>query len=263
MDVAVPGGTGRLGRRVVEELIARGHDVRVISRRAPQPALAGSTHHPVDLVTGVGLDDALSGVDVVIDATNVRGGGRTACPMSVIGTGRLLDGEARAGVAHHVAISIVGIDDVPLSYYRAKRVQEELVERGRVGWSLLRATQFHELLDWLFEATARVGIVPAPRFPVAPVDARVVARVLAGAAEAGPGGRLASVGGPRADPLGALARDWVRARRRRVLALAPPLPRAARRALLRGALVPTAGAIRGGPSFAAWLRAASEATVVA
>lgn len=261
MEVAVPGGTGMLGRRVVEELVTRGHDVRVLSRRPPQQPQPGSTHHAVDLVTGVGLDDALAGTDAVIEAANTAGSERRASPVLVDGTRRLFDAEARAGVRHHVAISIVGIDDVAFSYYRAKRAQEQVVEQGRVGWTLVRATQFHELLDWLFTITARAGIVPAPRFPVAPVDARVVARVLADAAEAGPDGRLAPVAGPQAEPLGELARDWARVRRRRVLALAPPLPRAARRALVGGALVPGEGAIRRGPSFGEWLRATSAASV--
>jgi uncharacterized protein YbjT (DUF2867 family) len=254
VNIAVPGGTGTLGRAVVEELVRRGHDVRVLSRRPPCRPQPGSTHHAVDVATGAGLEDALAGVDAVVDATNTPGSGRKATPLLVDGTRRLLAAEAQAHVGHHVAISIVGIDTVPLSYYRAKLAQEQVVQEGPVPWSIVRATQFHDLLDWIFATTARARIVPAMSFPLAPVDPRVVAAVLASAAEAGPGGRLAPVGGPEAAPLGALARAWARAREQRVLALALPLPRGMGRALRAGALVPGAEAITGGPTFGEWLR---------
>jgi uncharacterized protein YbjT (DUF2867 family) len=68
VNIAVPGGTGTLGRAVVEELVGRGHAVRVLSRRAPRRPPPGSTHHEVDLATGAGLDAALAGVDAVVDA---------------------------------------------------------------------------------------------------------------------------------------------------------------------------------------------------
>jgi uncharacterized protein YbjT (DUF2867 family) len=254
VNIAVPGGTGTLGRAVAAELAARGHDVRVLSRTPPRRPQPSSTHHQADLATGAGLDAALAGVDAVIDAFNTAGNGRKAARTLVGGSRRLLDAEARAGVGHHVAISIVGIDVVPLSYYRAKLAQERIVQAGAVPWSIARATQFHELLDWLFGATARAGIVPAGRFPVAPVDPRFVATVLADAAEGGPGGRLAPVAGPQAAPLGELARTWARARERRVVALPLPLAPRMRRALRGGALVPGADAITGGPSFGEWLR---------
>jgi uncharacterized protein YbjT (DUF2867 family) len=255
VDIAVPGGSGTLGRAVVEELVGRGHDVRVLSRRPPQRPQPGSVHHKVDLVTGAGLRPALAGVDAVVDATNTAGSGRKATPLLVDGTRRLLDAEAGEAVGHHVAISIVGVDIVPLSYYRVKLAQEGIVEAGPVPWSIVRATQFHELLDWLFGMTARAGIVPAISFPVAPVDPRFVAGVLADAAETGPGGRLAPVAGPRAAPLGELAREWARARRRLLVALPLPLFPAMRHALTGGGLVPGPEAVTGGPSFGEWLRA--------
>jgi uncharacterized protein YbjT (DUF2867 family) len=242
-----------LGRPVVAELVRRGHDVRVLTRNPPRRPQPGSTHHAVDLVSGVGLRDALAGVDAVVEATNTPGSGRKATPVLVGGTRRLLETEALEGVGHHVAISIVGVDAVPLSYYRAKLAQERLVEQGAVAWSIVRATQFHELLDWIFTTTARARIVPAMGFPLAPVDPRVVASALADAAEAGPGGRLAPVRGPQAAPLRELAHDWARARDRRVLALALPLAPRMKRALAGGALVPGDEAVTGGPSFAEWL----------
>lgn len=253
-----------LGRPLVAELRRRGHDVRVLSRTAPRHPEPGTTHHSVDLVTGAGLRDALAGADAVVEAANTPGTGRKARPVLVGGTSQLLAAERLEGVEHHVAISIVGADAVPgFSYYAAKRAQERLVEQGPIPWSIVRATQFHELLDWVFATTARARFVPANRFPIAPVDPRVVAAVLADAVEAGPGGRCAPVAGPQAAPLGELARDWARARRRRVLAVALPLPGAPRRAVMSGALVPGDDAITGGPSFGAWLRAPDAEAVAA
>jgi uncharacterized protein YbjT (DUF2867 family) len=252
-----------LGRPVVAELVRRGHDVRVLSRNPPRLPQPGSTHHAVDLVSGAGLRDALAGVDAVVEAANTQGSGRKATPVLVDGTRRLLDAEALEGVGHHVAISIVGVDAVPLSYYRAKLAQERLVEQGPMAWSIVRATQFHELLDWIFTTTARARIVPAMGFPLAPVDPRVVARALADAAEAGPGGRLAPVAGPQAAPLRELAHDRARARGRRVLALPQPLARGMRRALAGGALVPGDEARTAGPSFAEWLRSRDPQPAVA
>lgn len=248
-----------LGRPLVAELVRRGHDVRVLTRTPPQPQQAGKRHHVVDVAAGAGLREALDGADAVIDATNTPGRGRTAWPVVVDGARRLLAAEAQAGVGHHVAISIVGIDSVPFSYYRAKLAQEELVEQGPVPWSIVRATQFHELLDLVFTTTARAGIVPASAFPVAPVDPRFVARVLADAAEAGPGGRLAAVAGPDTERVGEFARAWARERGRHVVALPMPLPRAARRALMAAALVPDRDrAVTGGPSFGEWMRHADR-----
>jgi uncharacterized protein YbjT (DUF2867 family) len=263
MDIAVAGGTGMLGGHVVAELARRGHDVRVLSRRPPHAPVPGTTHHAVDLVSGDGLRDALAGADAVVEAANTPGTGRKATPVLVEGTRRLLAAEAREGVGNHVAISIVGIDAVSFSYYEAKRAQERLVEQGPVGWSIVRATQFHALLDWIFTTTARAGFVPGNRFALAPVDAQLVARVLADAAEAGPGGRLPPVAGPQAAPLRELGRGWAQARGRRVRPIALPLPRRNRRALMDGALVPGEDAVTGGPSFGDWLRAPEAQELVA
>jgi uncharacterized protein YbjT (DUF2867 family) len=258
VEVAVAGGTGLLGAPLARELAARGHAVRVLSRHAPARLPAGAEHHAIDLVSGAGLGDALAGAEVVVNASNRGPTGRRAAPVIVAGAQRLLAAAARAGAAHHVGISIVGIDAVPISYYRAKLAQEAAVERGPVPWSIVRATQFHEVLDRGLRITARAGLVPGLRFPLAPVDPRFVARVLADAAERGPGGRLAPVCGPQSAPLSELARDWTRVCGRHALAVTPPLPRRARRALEAGALVPGPEAVRGGPSFGDWLLAAGD-----
>lgn len=251
MEIAVAGGTGVLGRQVVEELARRGHAVRALSRRAPERMPAQAEHRVVDLATGAGLRDALAGADAVVDAANRPD--RRAATVLVDGTQRLVAAAAAERVGHVVEISIVGIDAVPFSYYKVKLEQERIVERGDVPWSIVRATQFHQLLDMVFGKMGRLGVVPSGRFPVAPVDPLVVARVLADTAQGAPAGRAGEVGGPRAEPLADLARAWAAANRRHVVRVALPMRRALRETLAAGALVPAGGAVGDGPTFAQWL----------
>lgn len=257
MDVAVIGGTGVLGRLVAAQLAARGDAVRLVSRTAPaagSPAAAlvaaGAQHRAADLRSGEGLAAALAGVDAVVDASNDA---RAARQTLVEGGRRLLAAEAAAGVGHHVAISIVGCDRTPLGYYRAKTEQEQVVASGPVAWSLLRATQFHQLVDGLFAGAARAWLLPVSGARVQPIDPAVVAVRLADAAHAGPGGRLPDLGGPRVQTLAELAAAWRAGHAgRRLLRLPLPLPPRLGRALRDGALTTPDGAADG-PDFAQWL----------
>lgn len=179
---------------------------------------------------------------------------RRATEVLVDGTRRVSAAAAAAGVGHHVLISIVGIDDVPMSYYRVKVMQEGVVAKGETPWSIVRSTQFHALLDRVFSGTARVGLLPAPRFPLQPVDARTVARVLADAVEGPPLRGRVDVAGPEVVSLPELARRWRSATGRRALPVPVPLTGAVGRELRRGALTAPDAALAESPSFVAWLR---------
>jgi uncharacterized protein YbjT (DUF2867 family) len=255
VEIAVVGGTGTLGSRVVQELAARGHGVRVLSRRAPQQPVADSEHRPIDLSTGDGLREALAGVDTLVDAAGSGGIGKQAWAVHVDGTARLLAAARAEHVSHVVGISIVGIDKVPFSYYRAKLEQERVIEQGGVPWSIVRATQFHQLLDIVFGAAARLRILPLAPFPIRPAAPEIVARVIADIAQQGPAGRSAPVAGPEVATFAELARVWKDVRERHVVALRVPFKWSARRALMAGAILPGSEAVTGGPDFAAWLRA--------
>ena len=161
MRIAIAGGTGTLGRPVAAELSERGHEVRVLSRHAPE--------YQVDLTTGAGLAAALDGCQVVVDASSSPP--RTAAAVLVAGNRRLLDAGREAGVEHHVCVSIVGCDRLPIGYYRVKTEQEDVVVRGPVPWTIVRATQFHELVAGFFGAAARYGVVPTPRGVLQPIAA--------------------------------------------------------------------------------------------
>jgi uncharacterized protein YbjT (DUF2867 family) len=192
MRVAVVGGTGTFGARAVAEFLERGHEVRILSRRAPN-GTGAEFHRRVDLASGEGLPEALSGVEVVLDASNATRPGAMR-KVLVRGTERLLRAEAEVGVRHHVVLSIVGIDLVPFPYYRVKLVQERAVLGGPVPASVLRSTQFHQLLDRIFAATARYGFLPGGRIPLQPVDPGEVARDLVRAMSSSRGRRCARSG---------------------------------------------------------------------
>lgn len=247
MEIAVVGGTGTFGRALAAELAGRGHAIRILSRQAP--AHGAAQHHRVDLVTGAGLVAALDGADVLVNAANDAG--RGAAAVLIEGTRRLLTAAAEADVAHHALISIVGIDDVPSSYFRTKVEQERLMRESDGAWSILRAAQFHQLVDQAFTAMARIGLSPRSRIELQPVDPREVAVAMADAIEGGPWGEGREVAGPELRTVSELARIWTRATGRRLLPLPLPLVGSAASAARRGAL--TAPEASGRLGFAGWL----------
>jgi uncharacterized protein YbjT (DUF2867 family) len=248
--IAVTGGTGTLGAPLVAELAARRDDVLVLSRKPPRKLPDGAAHRRVDLTDGAGLDEALAGVEVVVDASNSSP--RDAGPVLVEGTQRLLRAGAAAGVRHHVGISIVGCDRVPIAYYKVKVEQEQAIAAGEVPWSLLRATQFHHLLAWAFESAARRRVSPRGSARLQPVDVRMVALRLAEAAHREPEGRLHDIAGPEPSTLGDLARVWSHVKGRRLLPLRIPMVGKVGRPLREGALCDESAA-GGGPTFQHWL----------
>lgn len=256
MRVGVVGGTGTLGALVVAELSRRGHEVYALTRRAPQKS-GQVAHRRVDLTTGEGLAEALSGLEVVVDASNASGMGRTMRAVLVDGTVWLLHAEAQAGVAHHVLVSIVGIEDLPMSYYRIKLEQEQALAAGSIASSVLRSTQFHPLVASMLGSAARFGIVPTGRALLQPVDPLEVARLLGERLTTEPWGERLEVGGPEILSLSELARVWRRTLRRRAIPVPVPLPGRIGRALRAGALISRDGIRRDG-TFGSWLRGDDE-----
>jgi uncharacterized protein YbjT (DUF2867 family) len=184
--IAVAGGTGCVGRLVVAAARQRGDDVVVISRATG-----------VDVTTGAGLAEALRNVDVVIDVTNSPAfSARAAVGFFERETTNLLTAERAAGVGHHVALSIVGIDRVPTGYYAGKLRQKQLIEAGDRPWTILRATQFHEFAAQLRQRAAIGPLVLVPRMRSATVAARDVAEELVRLAGAPPSGRAVDLVGP-------------------------------------------------------------------
>lgn len=244
LTVAVAGGTGTLGSAVAGELRGRGHRVRVLSRHSPD--------HPVDLTTGQGLAEALAGCDVVVDASNSTSPKKARTTL-VDGSRLLLAAEERAGVGHHVGISIVGCEKVPIGYYRTKVAQERVVESGPVGWSMVRATQFHELVAGALAPLARCGVHPLPKARLQTVAAVEVAHAVADVAERPALRGRVEVAGPEITDLRDLGLQWRAAHRSRVLPVPLPLPGTVGRALRAGALTTDRPDVRGTTTFAQWL----------
>lgn len=249
MKVAVVGGTGQLGKPLVAELAARGDEVLVLSRKPPRKLPEGTSHRSVDLTGGAGLAEALARIEVVVDASNSNP--RDAAPVLVEGTKRLLHAGAQAGIRHHVAVSIVGCDRVPIAYYKVKVEQEEAIAAGEMPWSLLRATQFHSLIAWALGQGGRFRIVPTGSAQLQPIAPEVVAGRVAEVVHAEPAGRLADVAGPEVRTLTELARAW-RGAGHRALPLRIPMVGSIGRPLREGALCDPAAAA-GGPTFEEWL----------
>ncbi|MBJ7329910.1 MAG: NAD(P)H-binding protein [Solirubrobacteraceae bacterium] len=249
--IAVVGGTGTLGTPVVAQLAARGHEVLALSRTAPDSLPGGAQHRVVDLVTGEGLADALAGAEVVIDASN--GTPRGAEAVLVDGTRRLLAAERKAGVGHHVGVSIVGIEDVPMGYYRTKVAQEQAIEAGDVPWTILRATQFHDLIGMALEATSRFRMLPGFKAQLQPVDVRDVAVALADLAEGEPRHAREEIVGPEIVELRDLATAWKTANHRHAVVVRAPFPTALGRALRDGGLTDADAPRHGEITFGEWL----------
>ncbi|MCX5337898.1 MULTISPECIES: SDR family oxidoreductase [unclassified Streptomyces] len=209
--ILVTGGTGTLGRLVAERLRADGHEVRVLSRHT-QP-------YAVDLREGgAALDVAVEGVDTVVHCATTPTGGDEKAAANLIAAAR------RAGVGHLVYISIVGIDRVPFAYYRTKLAVEKQVEESGLGWTVLRATQFHDLLVRVFRAVAKSPVMMLPAgVSDQPVEVAEVADRLAELAAGSPAGRVADLGGPEVRSFESLARAYVKATGRRRAVVNVPL----------------------------------------
>ncbi|GAB3401303.1 NAD(P)H-binding protein [Schumannella luteola] len=191
MIIAIAGATGTVGRHITRAALARGHEVRLLSRR-----------EGVDVAGGEGLDAALDGSAAVIDALGTSTlSQRKAVAFFSTTTRNLLAAEQRHGIGHHLALSIVGIDGIDTAYYAGKLAQERLVAAGPVPHTIARTTQFHEFAEQIAVRAALGPIVLAPRTLTRPVAAREVGVHLVELAEAGPSGRAPDLIGPRDETL--------------------------------------------------------------
>ncbi|MFI1385621.1 SDR family oxidoreductase [Embleya sp. NPDC020886] len=207
MRIAIAGATGNIGALTVAALERDGHDVVRISRSLG-----------VDLLTGDGLDQALAGVEAVVDATSAPATDRDGT-VTYFGTStrNLLAAEERAGVRHHVLLSIVGIDRVEgNAHYAGKREQERLIVEGAVPWTIVPATQFHDFAATVVSWTEQDGVAPIAPLLVQPIAPADVADVLADVATGEPRGRHVGIAGPETQDLVDMARRTNQARGRTV-----------------------------------------------
>jgi uncharacterized protein YbjT (DUF2867 family) len=232
MTVLLTGGTGTLGRLLLPRLRAAGLDVRVLSRRpSAEPGFVVG-----DLDTGAGIEAATAGVQTILHCAGDAKGDE-------IKTRHLV--RASAGASHLIFISVVGADRVPVvsgvdramfGYFAAKRAAEVVVEESGIPWTILRASQFHELTLTVVRQMAKLPVIPVPagvRFQ--PVAGAEVADRLAELALGGPGGLVPDLAGPRVYGMDELIRGYLRSAGKRRLLVPMRLGGGAYRAIRGGA----------------------------
>src|SRR5256886_2142187 len=247
--IAVTGATGRVGSHLVEILEQRGHDVVPIARSKG-----------VDVVSGEGLDEALTGAETIIDtATGPSPDQQQATAFFTASARNLQRAGAAAGAKRIVVVSIIGIDKFQGGYNAAKVVQEQTLLEGPLPVRIVRAAQFHEFVDQLVGWMIQDGVAYLPEMQTQLVAARVVAEALADAAEEPEiqNGRITEVAGPQAERLADAAAELFASRGDSIEireGRQPGDPDATAHAA--GARLPNPGAKLAGPSFEEWLAAA-------
>jgi uncharacterized protein YbjT (DUF2867 family) len=210
--ILVTGGSGTLGRHVVSRLRAGGRDVRVLSRRA-HDAEDGVAHVIGDLLTGEGVEAAVTGVDTIVHCAGT-------IKDDVKMTQTLVGAASRGGALHVIYISVVGTDRIPVVgfgrlafvYFRNKRDAERVVAESGLPWTTLRATQFFELFLTTAKGLTKLPMAPVPaRFLFQPGDVDEVAARLVELALGEPAGYVADLGGPRVYRMVDLIKSYARA----------------------------------------------------
>jgi uncharacterized protein YbjT (DUF2867 family) len=261
--ICVAGGTGQVGREVVRLALAAGHSVAVLSRQVPPAGSSrrhdGASYFAGDVTTGDGLAAALAGADVVIDCLEGQFG--KAQKHFADGGARLLAAANRAGAVKAVALSIINCDQSTFGYYATKAAKEQKYAESSLETVAVRATQFHSLVAAVFEAGAKVRLIPvfkgASFQSISPGDVANV--LLEEAVEDSPPKlhRVRTIGGPEVLDMKAMARSWKVVTGARGWIVQLPLP-GAMGAFLRAGhnLVP--GQKIGTETFVSWLEKRTE-----
>jgi uncharacterized protein YbjT (DUF2867 family) len=201
MKIVVIGGTGLIGSKVVEKLKQKGHE-----------AIAAAPNTGVNTITGEGLKEAMAGAQVVIDLANSPSFEDKAVLEFFETSGRnLLAAEAAAGVRHHVALSIVGIDRSDNGYFRAKVAQEKLIKTAGIPYTIIRSTQFLEFLKSIADSSADGNMVRISPGLFQPIAADDVAANVADVALAAPRNGIIEIAGPERAPFNEIVARYLKA----------------------------------------------------
>jgi uncharacterized protein YbjT (DUF2867 family) len=204
MKIVVIGGTGLIGSKLVDILRKRGHE-----------AIAASPNSGVNTITGEGLDQALANTDVVVDVANSPSFADEAVMEFFTVSGRnLLAAAARAGVKHHVALSVVGTDRLAESgYFRAKIAQEKLIRESGLPYTIVHSTQFFEFLGGIAAAAGQGdAIALSPAF-VQPISSDDVAMAMADVTLGAPLNGIVEIAGPDRFRLAELVQQYLAVRK--------------------------------------------------
>ncbi|MFC6824990.1 SDR family oxidoreductase [Halopelagius fulvigenes] len=223
IQTLVTGATGTLGTALRPRLTAAGHAVRATSRSSPEETKGNLDWVELDLIKGTGIRSALENIDVVIHTATAPQGDTAA--VDVQGTKRLIKAAESAGMEHFVYPSIVGIGDIPFSYYEHKAVAETAVEESDIPATIVRSTQFYSFIAELLDSVAKLPVWPLPtNVLIQPVDVGEVADIIVDHATLTASGRIDSVGGPEIRSVGELAQAYRAARDLRRPIIRFPIP---------------------------------------
>jgi uncharacterized protein YbjT (DUF2867 family) len=248
--IAVVGATGRVGHHIVDVLTERGHEVVPIARSLG-----------VDVITKLGLDDALVGIDTIVDASTGPSPEQSAATeFFTTSVQNLQAAGKKAGAKHLIVISIVGTDRYAHGYGAAKIAHENAARGGKVPTRVIRATQFHEFVAQLVEWGTQGDVAYMQNMRTQLVDPRSVAEVVADVVEEGPGGvPMIEVGGPREESLVDMATLLAKKRKLPVrIEGVTDQSDPDHKLYEQGALLPGPDAILAGPTYEAWLDATSS-----
>lgn len=221
--ILVTGGTGTLGSHVVRRLREAGREARVLSRNNHEPR-DGIQYVAGDLATGDGVEAAVDGVEVIMHLAGSAKGDEDKTRNLVMAA------SSQSKAPHMVYISVVGADRPTFSYFASKLASERIVIGSGLPWTILRATQFHDLMLKVGQGMVRLPAISAPSgFRFQPIDADEVAARLVELALGDPSGRVPDIAGPQVYDMADLLRGYLRASRRHRLIIPVRLPgRAAR-----------------------------------
>ena len=202
MKIVVIGGTGLIGSKTIPILRQRGHE-----------AIAAAPNTGVNTITGEGLEEVMVGTEVVIDLANAPSWEDKAVLEFFETSGRnLLDAETAAGVRHHVAVSIVGTDRTPDNgYFRAKVAQERLIEKSGIPYTIIRSTQFMELLPHIATSATEGSTVRVSPGLFQPIAADDVAAIVAEVTLAAPRNGIVEIAGPERAPFNEIVARYLKA----------------------------------------------------
>ncbi|ALD92850.1 putative nucleoside-diphosphate-sugar epimerase [Cupriavidus gilardii CR3] len=245
MKIVVIGGTGLIGKKVVARLSAQGHQ-----------AVAAAPQTGVNALTGEGLAQALAGAQVVVDVANSPSFEDAAVLHFFETSGRnLAAAEKEAGVAHHVALSVVGTDRLPQNgYFRAKLAQETLIRESGVPYTIVRSTQFLEFLGGIAQAAAQGDTIRLSPALIQPISSEDVAQAVADCALAAPANGIVEIAGPEPFKMSDIVQRYLQAIGDSRTVKVDPAARYFGAELQTGSLVPEGQAHLGRISFEDWMR---------
>jgi uncharacterized protein YbjT (DUF2867 family) len=166
MKIVVIGGTGLIGSKLVRILKGLGHE-----------AIAASPTTGVNTVTKEGLETVLKNTQIVVDVSDSPSmDDGSVLEFFISSNKNLLAAEKKAGVHQHIALSVIGSQNLGQSgYFKSKIAQEELIKSSNVPYTIVYSTQFFEFIETIIQSVRIKNKVLLPKALVQPIASDEVA----------------------------------------------------------------------------------------